>query len=813
MPCLQAIYDNSDDDFKKQPINAYCLPNGKFEKYFYNMYQLPPATQNCDVYLHTLMPSGLFESFDWNDEDLIHGVSNWLYGLGYPGTNGTFNTLFEAKGEYAPISKTGWKKWAVTNTTQYKDELINGVGLSETQYNGVKQGSLNVVSYPGSRLFVPILKGLLKNMTSKLPEVVKLQDIVIYQMSELALTGGTDILALGGGALAVLLPILVKTFPQNGFTSLELVAFAQKSIDQFSIMNEWVCEMKLDVLQDYPFEPTRELFSIATDNCRWQGLGCSVSTEGLSPRAIKFKKQYEDKDYKGANDTLKGICKDLWDESVGGDCLDFFYNFAPTNMKDSQTPPSPTPDSGTSNSTSNITTKGEFLVSGASPHSPFPLTKVNFLVLDLSNDSSASTAAPVSGDSSSNSIPLILRKANWNICAFMGYLTQHLQLFGERLLDVQNMGLINRKSVKDIALGYNDPFLAMQNMPSFVPGTLRNWPTDLDALNDPTNVDVTVKTGIDNSKVTMEWTKWNNTHIQPQSIFPKADDYQRAVRGHDAQQFPGADAKYDDYSPANTSYELFLDQAFRYLPIEYSHNEKVKGITCGKFILPPKLLYPDQYNNSYYGVTTAGAMPLLDAMKAPIVLSQPYFYHGSAVFENQVGITTIPDSNVQDELLQTILYIEPWTGATFKALERLQINLWFMEEFSQQLPWTRYGGKGAVVPYLWVEIYQELTDDQADTFNNTVKSATFWAYFSYIAGPIIGGLCMIAGFVLIYLWLRAGGKKGHEKRESIAKEYRLSHTSTGDMVMANASNKRLRDESLYDSVYSNPNKIDQETNV
>eukprot|EP01135_Chromosphaera_perkinsii_P005004 Nk52_evm2s310 gene=Nk52_evmTU2s310 len=787
LPCLQAIYDHSDDNFKQADINAYCLPGGKFEKPFYHMYQVSGVTYACDTFLHTKLP-GIFESFDWADEDLMSGMSNWLFGLGNPGNHGPYRELFEAKGEYAPISKTGWKKWAVTNTTQYASVLKEKVGLTDQQYDGVKSGSLNVVSYAGAHLFVPTLKSLLTNATSKLPADVKLQDIIIHQMANFALTGGTDILALGGGALAILLPLLVKTFPQSQFTSLEFCSFAQKFLTNERIMNIWVTDTLLENNRYYDFEPTKMIFDITTDNCKWLGkkLFPECPGEGFTDKAGRFKKYYEAKDYNGARSALDDICKQLWDPAVGGDCKKFFTEFGPLTLVPSGNGNSSanSTEGGNSNnsSSSSLDTIGKPLALGTSEITKgLKVLKVNELQANVT----------LSSDKG-NDIPQDLLFANWNICSIMGYFTKHLQEFASQQFDATNMGAINRRSVHDIVFGYKDPLLAQLTPDNaFVPGIMKNWPSAKAARDDPLNYRRTVNSGQLNVDKVMEWVKWNNTSIQPQKIWPGADDYQRMIRGHDAQQFTPGKLKYDDYSPAQDMYWIFLTDVFRPVPVYYKGNFKHKGITMGRFEPPMDLLAPDAYNNSYYNVTRNGILPLTDAMNAPIAISQPWFLYGRGDLKKNV---TFIQTQPAVEDLQTIVGIEPWTGVSMYAHQRLQANQHFMPEFCQQRPYSQYGGKDAIIPLFWIDVFQEITDKDADTFKSTVYTYSTFAYFCFIGGPIIGSLCCIAGFVLIFLYWR----RGHKQRRARMKKGSFdSHTEEYHFEENSKSSVHTEEDSLY----------------
>eukprot|EP01135_Chromosphaera_perkinsii_P011076 Nk52_evm35s2325 gene=Nk52_evmTU35s2325 len=611
--------------------------------------------------------------------------------------------------EDSPYAVKGIKKWLGYNpdpsTNQsVKTELINKFQMSDNQFDQVYNATVTFTKTVGLRYFIENLKNSFVNSLGlfQIPTDVEYDNIVYYQMGQDALLGGG---LLSNDLVAELLPSLVSAIPV-GFRDLEIVEYARKGTN--TIQGIYRNDIALGKDQVYYINMTRLIYMSISDSCTFQGhlatdtFPCNKT--GMYKLVGEFQTAWNAESDKDCKAVLTSLCKEMVSADPQGldekGCWTAMTTFEPKGF--------------------------------------------TYLNPRVSKE---------------------MAVALWNMNVIMGYAIVNLQPFTPTTLELNNMGIVNQMSPNEWCKGMKSDFLSTSTKGAMTstPANLPNWETEEASVNDPLNKWVTLKTGENNVGEVLEWVSWPNQY-QIASTFPQADADQLEVAGHDGTQFlPKGKVSHGDFSPAEETVAAWVVQAFRAVHLVYSHNQDYKGITLNMYKPSPKLLYPGYYNNTAYGITDRFEcfQPLEAATKCPSFLSQPWFYNCPQAVKDNVTIEG--DAPGTDDL-ETYIGVEPWTGKAMYAHKRLQANLMVLPKFATLPPYNGIKAVDIVLPWYWCDQFAFITDDLADKFKTQLYGGVDLSYISLYLGPIGGGCAIILGFVMLYFWVRNGGKQWWEER-------------------------------------------------
>jgi len=217
------------------------------------------------------------------------------------------------------------------------------------------------------------------------------------------------------------------------------------------------------------------------------------------------------------------------------------------------------------------------------------------------------------------------------------------------------------------------------------------------------------------------------------------------------------------FSPDSTLH-AFVDVVMRSLDLQTS-NEIVKehGIEMYRFRIVPSDLQNETQNPINSGFYQFGPFGVFNrtstAQGAPLFLSKPHFLDADPFYlQNLIGLN--PNRILHDSWID----VEPITGTTMNAVERLQVNL----EISPSLLLYQ-NVKPVLQPVLWIQQYSTIPKNLAHQFRETVylaeKVSNILKYIALIAGPIFAVLSLI--FVGIHLVLVKRKKRKNEKKKKI----------------------------------------------
>eukprot|EP00123_Amoebidium_parasiticum_P006858 comp17704_c1_seq1/m.17592 comp17704_c1_seq1/g.17592 ORF comp17704_c1_seq1/g.17592 comp17704_c1_seq1/m.17592 type:complete len:757 (-) comp17704_c1_seq1:13-2283(-) len=359
----------------------------------------------------------------------------------------------------------------------------------------------------------------------------------------------------------------------------------------------------------------------------------------------------------------------------------------------------------------------------------------------------------------------------WMLTVLNEYLAAFTD-FSMNLLDAMNFGLVIKGTARDWLYGFSP----IPNVK--IPGILK---PGLDPVNR------TAYTGACDDLTTQSWALMGGKpNIDPR-IFPTAcpglNESTTAncpawkIQGRDGTQFPRAEKiSWANTSPRLDEYKVWVTEMSRYLPLLYTYTDvEREGIKLNRFRLPKDVLSAASYNNSqWYGITCDGLLegpsllpspsPMIpDARASFVAVSRPHFLYG----DPKCTTDLVDGLNPTPEIHDSVLDIEPFSGATMNALKALQGSLLPLKSLvgdsitpalsvqnvtgATAMIW---GGlfnelKYAPIPYYYILQRSTITPLLADKFKNSMYPPVQASYGILIAFPIVGGLMVLAGGGLI----------------------------------------------------------------
>lgn len=297
----------------------------------------------------------------------------------------------------------------------------------------------------------------------------------------------------------------------------------------------------------------------------------------------------------------------------------------------------------------------------------------------------------------------------------------------------KDIGLVTRRTITEWLFNYVDPLLVLLQNPSASNSTLMLNDTSLDVAYNRWGYTVW-NTGYYNLTFRGQYSMDNGMTELP---FWNAPIY---TSGTDGTQFePGLHHK--------SEVSVWFPQTERPEVFQVVGTTQHKGIDCLRFALKPEMIAVDPvFNNLYDGFNN------MTVLGAPIFISKFYFLDASSEWNQKLsGIKygSFPDND-------TILDVEPITGATLSAHKRIQLNVYLSNDSNVISTYQNTSlyypnvKRGVMYPLALMEETAEISEELADEFIHQVYFL-FRLQYASIWGCMGASLLLaIVGFVLLY---------------------------------------------------------------
>lgn len=280
----------------------------------------------------------------------------------------------------------------------------------------------------------------------------------------------------------------------------------------------------------------------------------------------------------------------------------------------------------------------------------------------------------------------------------VGYVLKLLASLVEGWGDSRVRGLFTTRTVGELLWGYEDQLLAQLNRwvpklsidPRFHLVGNTSSPEEADA-----GFAIQANTGLDDISQLWETEQWKNVT----EVTCWAEGHVERVRGTDAAQFrPGL--------KLNDSVHVWVGDLYRATRLIAAEEVVANGVPLLRLRPDPSILRPDpRYFQTIQGLmnisgpAVAGPTGRPDTPGPPIFLSYPHFCGADpALAQGVEGLRCRP------EYLDLYLDVEPSTGVTLRAAQRLMMVSWFGGR------WGVIDGKArdTFLPIFWVEATTEI---------------------------------------------------------------------------------------------------------
>jgi len=146
------------------------------------------------------------------------------------------------------------------------------------------------------------------------------------------------------------------------------------------------------------------------------------------------------------------------------------------------------------------------------------------------------------------------------------------------------------------------------------------------------------------------------------------------------------------------------------------------------------------YNCAFSDYGPSGVLNMTALLTAPVFASLPHFYKADPYFIDHVTGMSPPIPEEHD----TFLDVEPWTGATMRAHQRLQVSVQMLptpglhitDAIADIQPY------GIFVPVMYADENGQLTTSLANKYKDSVALALNVGYYGMIGALAAGGLCI-----------------------------------------------------------------------
>jgi len=220
------------------------------------------------------------------------------------------------------------------------------------------------------------------------------------------------------------------------------------------------------------------------------------------------------------------------------------------------------------------------------------------------------------------------------------------------------------------------------------------------------------------------------------------------VIGTDGSRFhPGLDTEKKD-----KHLNLYSASLYRTLSMFHSKDYVFKGIKVARYEVEDTNFFLNLEHNKCYcpdKEKTINGKPFCDfnglldislCRKAPIIISAPHFLYGTETLHDHVkGLK--PDLRKHESYID----VDPVTGVALKGRKRLQINAYVRRHK------TGHKNKDTVVPIMWIEEGQDITDEKAVLYYAAIHGMVDKATIALQACIVIGIVLIVASLVLVLI--------------------------------------------------------------
>ncbi|XP_015250048.1 PREDICTED: platelet glycoprotein 4 [Cyprinodon variegatus] len=307
-----------------------------------------------------------------------------------------------------------------------------------------------------------------------------------------------------------------------------------------------------------------------------------------------------------------------------------------------------------------------------------------------------------------------------------------LHILIDKMIYSTNSSLFQRRTVKELLWGYNDPIL--KQFVGFFPDYNKTYDGYYNVF---TGKDDITKVGqIDMWRQSRSLGFWNDTYCD-------------MINGTDASSFaPFVDKEEPLF--------FFSSDICRSVSASYEQTVNLKGIDVYRYsLLPSTLASPvDNPDNKCFcsnmkvtkNCTLAGVLDVSTCQQGqPIYISLPHFLHGSeSLVKDVLGL------NPNEEHHKTFLDVEPTTGFTLNFAKRIQVNMMYGP--SDVITVLKNVKDFTILPLVWLNETATLDDETADMFKKELLSRIQMletAEYSLIGvGAAIFLMCIIAYLIV-----------------------------------------------------------------
>jgi hypothetical protein len=287
-----------------------------------------------------------------------------------------------------------------------------------------------------------------------------------------------------------------------------------------------------------------------------------------------------------------------------------------------------------------------------------------------------------------------------------------------------------QNNVSNWLFGYTDPLLVYLNvaLPGIVPTTviqfIRNQTSEQDAYNQVKTS--TVSCGFPNTKRFQQMVRWQQNSTvdfwrEPFTVYGSPGNFFGFYR-----------------RGAGTPEHLFWAQVARTLPLEVESDTEFKGVAVSRYIFPESVIENSTVvpeNGQFFQNGPKGLFNATAILKVPIFYSWPHFYQGAPGLRLPfIGLKPPSDDD------KSFIEIQPIIGANCHSSRKIQGNVVFggihdPDVLNISINATYF------FPTYWIDIQNELTDDQAEEMRNSLafydtakvgsKAILFFMFFNF----------------------------------------------------------------------------------
>ncbi|MFX1408260.1 MAG: hypothetical protein ACFFBW_15020 [Promethearchaeota archaeon] len=260
----------------------------------------------------------------------------------------------------------------------------------------------------------------------------------------------------------------------------------------------------------------------------------------------------------------------------------------------------------------------------------------------------------------------------------------------------------------------------------FLPKFFGHCQNTLEAEANKAVAKYTIKTGRDDAKdvgETIERNGQDKMYIWAEPI---------EIEGTDGMQF-GPDVTEED------TLKVFSRDLLRTVELEYDEPDEIYDIDLLRFELSEDLFEPNPtYLMDTQLINAAPVANLLLGVNAPVMISKPHFLGADiSILKGVNGMN--PNSDYHD----TYIDVEPITGLTMNAKQRIQMNL----DVSPSGVYLKDVNR-TIIPIYWCEDSGEISEDLAETFKELVYGAIELKETVPLMGLAAGAALCIPGAAL-----------------------------------------------------------------